>query len=116
MNNHLLGPRLFPLDRLLAIFYALIDLDSDMEPRPPLTSLLGAQIACLTGLGLIAAASSTVAAGTAVYSEVGLPGAYSNPEDPLANPRYRCLVTLETARVIAKSININLNQHLLDFV
>ncbi len=81
-----------------------------------MTSLLAGQVACLSGLGLIAAASSTVAAGTAVFSDVGLPGAYSNPEDPLANPRYRCLVTLETARSVAKSVNINLNQHLLDFV
>ncbi|VDD82019.1 unnamed protein product [Mesocestoides corti] len=116
INNHLVGPRLFPLDRLFAIFYALLRLESDTDQPPPLTSLLVGQVAFLSDLGLIAAASGALATGTAACSAAGLPGAYSNPDDPLANPRYRCLVTLETARSVAKSVNINLNQHLLDFV
>lgn len=101
----------------MAIFFALLDLESELGHRPVYSALLAGQVAFLSGLGLIAAASSTVAAGTAIYSDtVGLPGAYSNPDDPLVNPRFRCLVTLETARSVAKSIGININAHLLDFV
>uniref|UniRef100_A0A0X3PK18 Origin recognition complex subunit 5 n=1 Tax=Schistocephalus solidus TaxID=70667 RepID=A0A0X3PK18_SCHSO len=122
VNIHMLGPRFFPLDRLLAIFYALFDLESDTDcqhkRRPPYTSLLASQVACLSGLGLIAAASITTAAGalSTRHGNAGLPGPYSNPDDPLANPRFRCLVSLETARAVAKSVNINLNAHLLDFI
>ncbi|KAL7064590.1 hypothetical protein AAHC03_04586 [Spirometra sp. Aus1] len=122
VNIHMQGPRFFPLDRLLAIFYALFDLESDADcqhkRRPPYTSLLTSQVACLSGLGLIAAASSTTAAGALAtrHGNAGLPGPYSNPDDPLANPRFRCLVSLETARAVAKSININLNSYLLDFI
>ncbi|KAL5109645.1 Origin recognition complex subunit 5 [Taenia crassiceps] len=116
-NCHLYGPRLFSLDRLLAIFYALLNLEDAGEgagstPVPELTSLLMGWVGGLCSLGLLAAASIAVAAGSggADASSTG----YS--EDPLFSPRYRCLINLETARAVAKSIGIDINRYLLDFL
>lgn len=79
---------------------------------PELTSLLLGWVGGLCGLGLLAAASSAVAAGSggAGASSAG----YS--EDPLFNPRYRCLINLETARAVAKSLDFDINRYLLDFL
>ncbi|CDS42840.1 origin recognition complex subunit 5 [Echinococcus multilocularis] len=121
-NCHLYGPRLFPLDRLLAIFYALLNLEGVGEgagsaPVPALTSLLLGWVGGLCGQGLLAAASSAVAAGSGGVGTLALAGESAGySEDPLFNPRYRCLLNLETARAVAKSVNIDINRYLLDFV
>ncbi|VDL58218.1 unnamed protein product [Hymenolepis diminuta] len=127
INNHLHGPRLFPLDRLIAIFYALLNLeggDEEDNRLPPLSSKLIGSVGALCGLGLLASTSSALAAGcgssgaggntssleTSVFRSSG------HYDDPLFNPKYRCLVNLETAKVIARSIDIDISGYLFDFV
>lgn len=89
-KSHLLGPRPFPLDRLMAIFYAI----AEDVVRP--SAALCAQISSLVGLGLLA----QVGAG----------------DDCLAAPRYRCTASLETARALGVSVQFQLERHLYDFV
>lgn len=115
------------MDRLLAIFYALLNLESGVEggdssSLPPLTTQLIGSVGALCALGLLLPSSSALAAGggggggnisaTSLIGESSATGA----EDPLFNPRYRCLLNLETARTIAKSVDIDLDRYLLDFL
>ncbi|KAM3178955.1 hypothetical protein ACTXT7_001555 [Hymenolepis weldensis] len=126
-NNHLHGPRLFPLDRLIAIFYALLNLeggDEESNRLPPLSSKLIGSVGALCGLGLLASASSALAAGCGSSStggntsllETSVFRSSGHNDDPLFNPKYRCLVNLETAKVIARSIDIDISRYLFDFV
>lgn len=114
------------MDRLIAIFYALLNLEGGEEEGvrlPPLSSKLIGAVGALCGLGLLAPASSALAAGggscgggNIAMLDASMIGSGRYNEDPLFNPRYRCLVDLETARAIAKSIDIDLNRYLIDFV
>ncbi|VDO07194.1 unnamed protein product [Rodentolepis nana] len=126
-NYHLHGPRLFSLDRLVAIFYALLNLESgddESDRLPPLSSKLIGSVGTLCGLGLLAPASSALAAGcgssgasgNTALLEASVFGSSGYNDDPLFNPRYRCLVNLETAKVISRSIDIDISRYLLDFV
>lgn len=115
------------MDRLIAIFYALLNLeggDEDGNRLPPLTSKLIGSVGTLCGLGLLAPASSALAAGcgsagaggNTTLLEASVIGSAGHNDDALFNPRYRCLVNLETVKAIAKSIDIDVNRYLLDFV
>ncbi|VDM31271.1 unnamed protein product [Hydatigera taeniaeformis] len=122
-NCHLYGPRLFSLDRLLAIFYALLNLEGIKEgasstSMPEMTSLLLSWVGGLCGLGLMASASGAAAVGSMTATTPALVGESSAgcSEDPLFNPRYRCLINLETARTVAKSVDLDINRYLLDFL
>lgn len=84
----MLGPKPFPLDRWMAIFYAII------EDRIPHSVGIVSQVPTLVSLNLI--------------SQVG-------GEDCLSNPKYKCLIPLEMARAVANSVNFDLLSYLLDF-
>ncbi|VDP93026.1 unnamed protein product [Echinostoma caproni] len=109
----LVGPQAFPLDRLLAIFHALLRDESD---RIPTSSLLLSQVACLTALGLLSATSSANAIGGFLTTGFGAvtTGQTQVESDALANPRYRCLMSFETARAVAKSLDFDLPAYLTD--
>ncbi|CAL8070151.1 unnamed protein product [Calicophoron daubneyi] len=111
----LTGPRVFQLDRLLAIFQALTQNESI---QAPMSCLLLSQIACLVGLGLLAATSADNAVGGLHTAGLGtlFPRSVSHVDtDPLAGPRYRCLLNLETAKAVAQSVEFDLPAYLTDF-
>uniref|UniRef100_A0A8C9RP97 Origin recognition complex subunit 5 n=1 Tax=Scleropages formosus TaxID=113540 RepID=A0A8C9RP97_SCLFO len=72
-SNHLLGPKPFPLDRLLAIFYSVVD--SRVAP----TASIFSQISSLVTLQLL--------------TQVG-------HDDQLDSPKYKCAVSLGFVRAI----------------
>ncbi|NWH32055.1 ORC5 protein, partial [Chloropsis hardwickii] len=74
-SNHLLGPKPFPLDRLLAILYSIVD------NRVAPTANIFSQITSLVTLQLL--------------SMVG-------QNDQLDGPRYKCTVSLDFIRAIAR--------------
>ncbi|CAH8501695.1 unnamed protein product [Schistosoma turkestanicum] len=108
------GPRVFTLDRLLAIFYVLVQNESS---KVPCTSILMSQIACLTVCGLISPSSQALSVGnsftTGLSTTTSSISAISDL-DPLANPKYRCLISLEIAKGIAQSVDFDLLAHLAE--
>ncbi|KAF8560480.1 hypothetical protein P879_03782 [Paragonimus westermani] len=108
----LLGPRVFPVDRLLAIFHALLRNESEPVPH---TSLLISQIASLTALGLLSATSPANAIGGLHTLGANLGSSGFCEVDALANPRYRCMLSLETVKAVAQSVDFDLTAYLADF-
>ncbi|XP_038068907.1 origin recognition complex subunit 5-like isoform X2 [Patiria miniata] len=88
-SHQLLGPRAFPLDRLMAIFYSIVD--SRVAP----TANIFSQISSLVTLQLLA--------------QVG-------HEDQLDTPKYKCTVSLEFIRSIARTVSFDVIRYLYDFV
>ncbi|XP_022081114.1 origin recognition complex subunit 5-like [Acanthaster planci] len=88
-SHQLLGPRAFPLDRLMAIFYSIVD--SRVAP----TANIFSQISSLVTLQLLA--------------QVG-------HEDQLDTPKYKCTVSLEFIRSIARTVGFDVIRYLYDFV
>lgn len=86
-----LGPKSFNLDRLFAIFYAIID------EKINLNCNLMAQIPSLVRLKLLAYVSGE-----------------NNVMD--GNARLQCTVGLELITQIGKSVGFNVPQHLCDFM
>ncbi|TGZ61977.1 hypothetical protein CRM22_007690 [Opisthorchis felineus] len=111
-NALLQGPRLFPLDRLFAIFHAIL---RDQAEPTLCTSLLVSQVACLAALGLLSAASPANAIGGLYTTGMFSGSASLNDVDSLANPRYRCLLSFEAAKTIAQSLDFDLPAYLTDF-
>ncbi|KAK6488370.1 origin recognition complex subunit 5 isoform X1 [Huso huso] len=74
-SNHLLGPKPFPLDRLLAIFYSIVD--SRVAP----TANIFSQISSLVVLQLLALVGH---------------------DDQLNSPKYKCAVSFDFIRAIAR--------------
>lgn len=89
INCHLLGPKYFPLDRLMAIFYSIV------EDKIPPSSNTFLQITSLVSLGLLSQSSSS---------------------DLLESPKYKCLVSLEFIQSISKSVDFEVLRYLFDFV
>lgn len=87
-NNHILGPKMFPLSRMLAIFYAVVD-----ESVAP-SSMIFAQIKTLVSLRLLAQVTA---------------------DDQLSGPKYKCLVGLDFIRGVARTVNFDITGHLSDF-
>ncbi|XP_064395541.1 origin recognition complex subunit 5-like [Halichondria panicea] len=87
-NHQLLGPKPFPLDRLMAIFYSILE-----EDVPPAAHLYS-QVASLVTLQLLAQISTG---------------------DPLDSPKYKCLLTLDHIRLVARSVGFDIVQYLYDF-
>ncbi|XP_043943222.1 origin recognition complex subunit 5 [Protopterus annectens] len=75
-NNHLLGPKPFPLDRLLAIFYSIVD--SRIAP----TANIFSQISSLVTLQLLTLVGH---------------------DDQLNGPKYKCAVSLDFIRAVASN-------------
>ncbi|KAM9824416.1 origin recognition complex subunit 5 [Neosynchiropus ocellatus] len=88
-SNHLLGPKPFPLDRMLAIFYSVVD--SRVAP----TASIFSQISSLVTLQLLA--------------QVG-------HDDQLDAPKYKCAVSMEFIRAISRTVNFDIIKYLYDFL
>ncbi|XP_064198941.1 origin recognition complex subunit 5 isoform X2 [Anguilla rostrata] len=88
-SNHLLGPKPFPLDRLLAIFYSVVD--SRVAP----TASVFAQISSLVTLQLLSQVSH---------------------DDQLDAPKYKCAVSLDFIRAISRTVGFDVVRHLYDFL
>uniref|UniRef100_A0A3P9B2C2 Origin recognition complex, subunit 5 n=1 Tax=Maylandia zebra TaxID=106582 RepID=A0A3P9B2C2_9CICH len=88
-SNHLLGPKPFPLDRLLAIFYSVVD------SRVALTASIFSQISSLVTLQLLAQVSH---------------------DDQLDAPKYKCAVSLDFICAISRTVNFDIVKYLYDFL
>ncbi|CAL8242097.1 unnamed protein product [Merluccius merluccius] len=88
-SNHLLGPKPFPLDRLLAIFYSVVD--SRVAP----TASIFSQISSLVTLQLL--------------TQLG-------HDDQLDAPKYKCAVALDFIRAISRTVNFDIVKYLYDFL
>ncbi|XP_075414631.1 origin recognition complex subunit 5 isoform X2 [Tenrec ecaudatus] len=88
-SNHLLGPKSFPLDRLLAILYSIVD--SRVAP----TANIFSQITSLVTLQLLALVGH---------------------DDQLDGPKYKCTVSLDFIRAIARTVNFDIIKYLYDFL
>lgn len=86
--NTQLGPKVFTLDRLLAIFYAIL------EEKIGLTSNLLAQIATLVELKLIA----------------------GSKEIDLDVAKYKCIVGYDFIVAVAQTVGFNVRKYLYDFI
>lgn len=86
--NTQLGPKVFTLDRLLAIFYAIL------EEKIGLTSNLLAQIATLVELKLIA----------------------GSKEIDLDVAKYKCIVGYDFISAVAQTVGFNIRKYLYDFL
>ncbi|XP_067110657.1 origin recognition complex subunit 5 [Osmerus mordax] len=88
-SNHLLGPKPFPLDRLLAIFYSVVD--SRVAPSASIFS----QISSLVTLQLLTLVGH---------------------DDQLDSPKYKCGVSLDFIRAISRTVNFDIVKYLYDFL
>nr|XP_020668664.1 origin recognition complex subunit 5 isoform X2 [Pogona vitticeps] len=88
-SNHLLGPKPFPLDRLLAILYSIVD--SRVAP----TANIFSQITSLVTLQLLTLVGH---------------------DDQLNGPRYKCNVSLDFIRAISRTVNFDIIKYLYDFL
>lgn len=88
-SNHLLGPKPFPLDRLLAIFYSVVD--SRVAP----TASVFCQISSLVTLQLL--------------NQVG-------HDDQLDAPKYKCAVSLDFILAISRTVSFDMVKYLYDFL
>lgn len=83
-SSHLVGPKSFPLDRLMAIFYSIVE-----EEITPTASLF-TQLSTLLSLQLL------------------IP---SGGDDALQNPKYKCVAPHEVVHSVCKSINFDLSRY-----
>ncbi|XP_050933733.1 origin recognition complex subunit 5 isoform X4 [Lates calcarifer] len=88
-SNHLLGPKPFPLDRLLAIFYSVVD--SRVAP----TASIFSQISSLVTLQLLTQVSH---------------------DDQLDAPKYKCAVSMDFICAISRTVNFDIVKYLYDFL
>ncbi|XP_015754907.1 PREDICTED: origin recognition complex subunit 5-like [Acropora digitifera] len=88
-NTQLTGPKNFPLDRLMAIFYSIVE-----DNVVPSASIL-CQISSLVSLNLLAQVTS---------------------DDQIDCPKYKCLVNFQTICDIAKQLKFEIMHYLYDFV
>lgn len=88
VNIHLLGPKPFVLDRMLAIFYSIVE--DGVLP----SALIFSQISSLVSLQLLACVT---------------------PEDQLSSPKYKCLAELDLVRSIGRTVDFDIVSYLNDF-
>ncbi|KAI9248261.1 origin recognition complex subunit 5 C-terminus-domain-containing protein [Phascolomyces articulosus] len=88
MRPQLLGPKAFPVERMLAIFYSIIDdtLEDSIDVQTQITSL--------TTLRLLVRA---------------------NNMDRLDGAKFKCNVSFEFIRAVAKSVRFEIDKYLYDF-
>lgn len=87
ISSLVMGPRQFDLERLLAIFYSII------EEKPHISVNLLTQITSLVELQLLLR--------------------FGN--DPLEAPKYKCAVGLDFIIIIAKTLSFNVTKYLVDY-
>ncbi|ESO91435.1 hypothetical protein LOTGIDRAFT_209785 [Lottia gigantea] len=88
-SNHLLGPKPFPLDRLLAIFYSIV------EGRVAPTANIFSQITSLVSIHLLGQTAG---------------------DDQIEMPKYKCLISLDFIRSVSRTVNFDVLSHLYDFM
>ncbi|CAG5115040.1 unnamed protein product [Candidula unifasciata] len=88
-SNHLLGPKVFPIDRMMAIFYSIV------EGKVVPSAYINVQISSLVSLHLL--------------HQIG-------GEDKIAAPKYKCLVTLDFIRSVARTVHFDVMRYLYDFL
>lgn len=88
-SNHLLGPKPFALDRMLAIFYSVVD--SRVAP----TASIFSQISSLVTLQLLNQVSH---------------------DDQLVAPKYKCAVSMDFICAISRTVNFDIVKYLYDFL
>ena len=88
-SNQLLGPKPFPHDRLLAIFYSIV------EGKVAPTAHIFTQISSLVTHGLMIKLATA---------------------DLISSPKYKCIVSLEFIKGIGKTVNFEVPKYLYDFV
>ncbi|KAG7169872.1 Origin recognition complex subunit 5-like [Homarus americanus] len=87
-SSQLVGPKPFPLDRLLAIFYSIVD--DKVTP----TANVFSQISTLVTLRLV--------------TQVG-------GDDQLDAPKYKCAVPLDFIRSVARMVSFDIVRYLYDY-
>ncbi|XP_077565286.1 origin recognition complex subunit 5 [Stigmatopora nigra] len=88
-SNHLLGPKPFQLDRLLAIFYSVV------ESRVAPTASIFSQISSLVTLQLLTEISHS---------------------DQLDAPKYKCAVSLDFITAVSRTVNFDIVKYIYDFL
>ncbi|XP_005089925.1 origin recognition complex subunit 5 [Aplysia californica] len=88
-SNHLLGPKVFPIDRLMAIFYSIV------EGKVVPSAHIYVQISSLVSLHLLSQVKG---------------------EDRIGMPKYKCLITLDFIRSIARTVQFDVMRYLYDFL
>ncbi|XP_068200417.1 origin recognition complex subunit 5-like [Palaemon carinicauda] len=87
-SSQLVGPKPFPLDRMMAIFYSIV------EDKVTPTANIFSQISTLVTLKLV--------------TQVG-------GDDQLDAPKYKCAVSLNFIRGIARTVGFDIIRYLYDF-
>lgn len=86
LNSQLTGPKPFPLERLLAIFYNIVE--EGVSPSAPIY----AQVSSLARLGLITALG----------------------QDMMDQPKYKCSVDMQFIKTIARPMQFDIYKYLYD--
>ncbi|XP_046864696.1 origin recognition complex subunit 5-like isoform X2 [Xenia sp. Carnegie-2017] len=86
---HLKGPHPFILDRLMAIFYSIVD------EKVPISAVILTQLSSLVTLCFLTKISSN---------------------DVLDSPKFKCMVSLEFIKTIARQLEFDLGHYLYDFI
>ena len=89
-SSQLLGPKQFPLDRMLAIFYVIVDMDQDA-------------LGCVGSADILSQISSLVTLNLLTQAESGLD-----------TPKYKCNVSLDFVRLVAKNVRFEIHKYLYD--
>jgi len=87
LPQHLLGPKPFPLDRMLAILFSLVQINTAASAE------IYSQISSLATLRMLVQVSSS---------------------DNLDAPRYKCLVPINEIKRVAASIDVEVGRYLYD--
>ncbi|ELT87755.1 hypothetical protein CAPTEDRAFT_162477 [Capitella teleta] len=88
-SSQMLGPKSFGLDRLMAIFYSIV------EEKVAPSAYIFSQMTSLVNLGLMTRISVS---------------------DSLESPKFKCLVSLDMIRAVAKNVSFDVVRYLYDFV
>ena len=88
-SSQLKGPHQFVLDRLMAIFYSIVD------EKVPASAVILSQLSSLVTLRFLSQVSAN---------------------DQLDSPKYKCLVSLDLVKAIARQLEFDLGHYLYDFI
>ncbi|XP_033745770.1 origin recognition complex subunit 5-like [Pecten maximus] len=88
-SNHMLGPKQFPIDRLMAIFFSIV------EGKVSPTANIFVQISSLVSLNMLGQVAG---------------------DDQIDTPKYKCLVSLEFIKSVSRTVGFDVLRYLYDFV
>ena len=92
-SSQLLGPKQFPLDRMLAIFCVIVDMEDD-------------SLGCMGG-----GASADVLSQISSLVTLNL---LTQADNGLDTPKYKCNVSLDFIRLVAKNVRFEIHKYLYD--